>query len=175
MAQQILDWVEEGSREVFTARECYRDLHLRAETAKVALALLEELGWVRQVSGEFGRGGKPTPRFRVNPVVTLGDTAVTQPSEDPPAEQCHSCVTDTAPVSGEENPQVDPPDDTESNGSSVLRHRVTSGHRYLSEDSLYLLENERKSEPPDTRDTGDTASSQDPAPPPDPEPRPDEM
>jgi hypothetical protein len=37
--------------------------------AEIALALLEEFGWVRSVDGT-GEAGRPTTRYYINPAIT---------------------------------------------------------------------------------------------------------
>lgn len=92
-ADQILDWVRRNRHDEFTARDLYRSLRRvfpDAEATRGPLELLIERGWLRPLFDGplvFGRGGKSSPRFAVNPTLFHGDTGATgatDPLQTPP-------------------------------------------------------------------------------------------
>jgi hypothetical protein len=159
----------------FTARDCYRASPVRGrDQAKAALADLEELGWIRQVGGQWGKGGRNSPTYVVNPIATLNDTAT--PEVENGSDQ--SCVTPVAQVGRDagrdDDTQVDPAEDTESGGEDVMRRSGSSALKGGSKTPSFVGEKapERAREriPEDTRDTATQ-----PIAPYDPSARPDEF
>ncbi len=63
----ILDWIKREGLTTFTTRDAYRsNATLSPETAKAALAVLEERGWIRPALDEK-RPGRPAERWDVYP------------------------------------------------------------------------------------------------------------
>lgn len=142
-ADRILKWIIKGRRARFTARDCYRDLHLRATALRPAMELLADFGWVRQVGGEWGKGKGEAPRYRshvslvqdatsVDSTVTLGSEAPGTPDSERVADESPSPdVTAT-------NPDLSPspPEDPEINRGEGQSHVVTGVSKDISDISL---------------------------------------
>lgn len=69
-ARRVLDWIRKDQRTTFTKRECYvanRSEFQRASKLDPVLALLEDLGYIREAPAEPRIGRPPPRRFSVNP------------------------------------------------------------------------------------------------------------
>ncbi len=79
LAEQILDWVRRHGDRRFTKRDLHRHMRRQVLDPKEwdpALALLVELGWIREVPAEtHPKGGRPTRGYDVNPAVFKGREA----------------------------------------------------------------------------------------------------
>lgn len=173
-AQGFLDWLSEGRVESFTGRQAYKEGPLRnSAQAQEILALLEEHGWVQQVSGVWGKGGRSSPEFAVHPLVPQRATARHSSDSGPVA----SCGTAENGHRSEMNSQVSTGEDNEMTRDDVLCPSGSSGLKGISNQTLSLFTHTRTQEPPATADTGpqqpdDTAQTIEPY---DPNARPDEL
>jgi replicative DNA helicase len=84
-ARWLLDWISRTGQVQFSRRDAHQAARIRFRKAidlELALALLEEHGWLRRVDPEpsrdpHGRGRPASPRFLVNPLHPSSETTET--------------------------------------------------------------------------------------------------
>jgi hypothetical protein len=100
-ARWLLDWISRTGQAQFTRRDAHhaapRGRFPKATDLDLALALLEEHGWLRRVDADSPgpKGGRPpSPRFLVNPLHP--PTEPTQPTKPPSPAGSVGCVGSVA-------------------------------------------------------------------------------